>query len=80
MAIQQPEIGHLIKELRRRTGLTQQELARKIGVSFTSVNRWEKQKQMPIPLALQRVEEVLREMGDRGQDLLEQFFPENRGN
>ncbi|WP_416675783.1 helix-turn-helix domain-containing protein [Egbenema bharatensis] len=52
MAIQQPEVSHLIKELRRRTGLTQQELARKIGVSFTSVNRWEKQKQMPIPLGL----------------------------
>ena len=73
MEIQQPEISYLIQELRRRAGLTQKELALKIGVSFTSLNRWEKQRQMPLPLALRRIEEVLRDMGDR--DLLEQYFP-----
>lgn len=32
----------LIKDYRRRENLTQEELALKLGVSFASVNRWEK--------------------------------------
>jgi len=78
-ALKQPEFSQLVQELRQRSGLTQTELAAKIGVSYYSVNRWENQKTMPVSLALKRVEEILREMGDRGADLLEQYFPaENR--
>jgi putative transcriptional regulator len=73
--LKQPEFSQLIQELRRRVGLTQTELAERIGVSYYSVNRWENQKTMPVALALKRVEEILHEMGDRGADLLEQYFP-----
>ncbi len=73
--IKQPEFSQLVQEMRHRSGLTQAELAAKIGVSYYSVNRWENQKTMPVSLALKRVEEILREMGDRGADLLEQYFP-----
>lgn len=77
--LKQPEFSQLVQKMRQRSGLTQTELAAKIGVSYDSVNRWENQKTMPVSLALKRVEEVLREMGDRGADLLERYFPaENR--
>jgi len=69
--LKQPEFSQLVQELRQRSGLTQTELAAKIGVSYYSVNRWENQKTMPVSLALKRVEEILYEMGDRGADLLE---------
>ena len=73
--LKQPEFSQLVQKLRQRSGLTQTELAAKIGVSYYSVNRWENQKTMPVSLALKRVEEILCEMGDRGADLLEQYFP-----
>ena len=31
-----------IKQLRKSLGLTQESLAKRLGVSFASVNRWEK--------------------------------------
>ena len=39
--LKQPEFSQLVQELRQRSGLSQTELAAKIGVSYYSVNRWE---------------------------------------
>ena len=33
-----------------------------------------KRRTMPVQIEVRRVEEVVREMGDRGHDLLEKFF------
>ena len=74
-SLQQPEVSELIREIRSRTGLTQEQLAVRIGVVFTTLSKWERGKANPLPLALKRIEEVLEGMGDRGQDLLEQYFP-----
>lgn len=41
----------LLKQLRKSLGLTQEAMAKKLGVSFTSVNRWEKGHTRPIKLA-----------------------------
>ncbi|MFH0781690.1 MAG: helix-turn-helix domain-containing protein [Pseudomonadota bacterium] len=41
-----------IKEIRRQLGLSQEELAHALGVSFATVNRWENGKTMPSKLAL----------------------------
>ena len=38
-----------IKELRQRSGWTQERLARELGVSVMTVSRWETGKQKPIP-------------------------------
>ena len=36
-----------IKKIRRKAFLTQEEFAKKLGVSFTTVNRWETGKAKP---------------------------------
>ncbi|MEH2028370.1 MAG: helix-turn-helix transcriptional regulator [Nostoc sp.] len=39
--IQQPEVGKLILKLRTITGLIQEEFATSLGVTYSTVNRWE---------------------------------------
>ncbi|MBD1930429.1 MULTISPECIES: helix-turn-helix domain-containing protein [Cyanophyceae] len=68
------EIAALVRETRHRLGLTQLQFAQKLSVSFQSVNRWENGHTQPLPIVLKQIEEVLRQMGDRGLDLLEQYF------
>lgn len=48
-----------IKRLRLRLGLTQEQFAGKVGVTFSTVNRWESSRSQPSPLALTRINEVL---------------------
>lgn len=59
-----------IKELRLKLGLTQEQFAAKVGVTFSTVNRWENGKSVPSPLASTRVEYLRRslregELGER---------------
>ena len=70
----QVEIPVLIRELRERTGLTQEKFAAKLGVTFPTINRWENGRAKPSPLAMQRIEELLRSMGNDGADLLKRAF------
>lgn len=44
-----------IKELRLRLGLTQEQFARGLHVTWTTVNRWENDKSKPSPLALEKL-------------------------
>ena len=69
-----PSIPVLVKETRKRLGLTQLQFAKTLGVSFQSVNRWERGKTKPLPIVLRQIEVIVKDMGDRGQDLLEQYF------
>lgn len=48
-----------IREIRLEMGLTQEQFAAKLGVSFPTVNRWENQKAKPSPLALQKLKKLL---------------------
>ena len=70
----QTEISQYIRELRKRTGLTQEKFAAKLGVTIPTINRWENGRARPSPLAMQKIEELLRSMGDRGSDLLVEIF------
>jgi len=70
----QTEIPRLIRELRERTGLTQEKFAAKLGVTFPTINRWENGRAKPSPLAMQKIEELLRSMGDNGADLMKRDF------
>jgi DNA-binding transcriptional regulator YiaG len=64
----------LVKETRKRLGLTQLQFAKTLEVSFQSVNRWERGKTKPLPIILKQIEVMVKEMGDRGQDLLIKYF------
>jgi len=55
-------------------GLTQEKFAAKLGVTYPTINRWENRRAKPSPLALKQIENLLRGLGDRGKDLLQEFF------
>lgn len=67
-------LATLVRELRFRLGLTQEQFAAELGVTFVSVNRWENSKTQPSPMALRHMRLMLQEMGDRGTDLLDRYF------
>ena len=70
----QADIPRLVRELRARTGLTQEKFAAKLGVTFPTINRWENGRAKPSPLALKQIENLLRDLGEKGRDLLEAFL------
>ncbi len=47
--------GDEIKLLRQSLNLSQEKLARQLGVTFTTINRWENNKSKPSPLALEKL-------------------------
>jgi superfamily II DNA or RNA helicase len=53
--------GEEIKKLRKTMGLTQQQFAAKLGVSFTAVNRWEKGHNDPQSDRILRIRELQAE-------------------
>lgn len=63
-------MGDLLKAIRDRLSLTQERLAGKLNVTFTTVNRWENGHSEPSRLAVKQIEGLIREMGPRGEDLL----------
>lgn len=58
------------------TGLTQEQFAARLGVTYNTVNRWERGRMQPSPLALKQIEQILSEQGDQGADLLKRYFSE----
>ncbi len=72
----QPNISKLVRSLRLETGLSQEKFAAQLGVSFPTVNRWENNRAKPSPLAVEKIEKMVRRLGDRGQQLLTKHFSE----
>jgi DNA-binding transcriptional regulator YiaG len=56
MADAERDYAALVKVLRRRLGLTQEQFAHRLGVTFASVNRWENGQVKPSPMARQKLE------------------------
>lgn len=56
------DIPKMIKKLRIALGLTQEQFAAKVGVTFSTVNRWENGKGKPSPLAMKQIEELQNEL------------------
>lgn len=73
LAINQPEVGELMRELRLLTGLTQEKFAAKLGVTLLTINRWENARSKPSPLAMEKVKLLLVQMGERGKNLLSRY-------
>ena len=59
------DIGHRMKELRIQYGLTQQELADAIGVSFQTISKWETAASMPDITLLPPLAEYFRVSTDQ---------------
>lgn len=49
-----------IKEYREKRNLSREEMAVLLGVSFSSIHRWESGKSKPSALAIKRFEEIMR--------------------
>ena len=56
LVMNQPQIGQLIRELRLEIRLTQEQFAVALGVTYSSINRWENGGSKPSPMAMQRIE------------------------
>ena len=54
------DISKIVRELRTALDLTQEQFAAKIGVTFSTVNRWENGKGKPSPLAMKQIQELLK--------------------
>lgn len=80
--LEQPTVSHLVRDLRQLTGLTQEQFASCLGVSYTTVNRWENAHMQPSPLALKQIKTMLKEMSlapeieqsQRCHQLLKHYF------
>ncbi len=54
--------AEMIRQLRTGAGLTQEQFAARLGVTFSTVNRWENRRGKPSPLALRRIAELHQEL------------------
>ena len=50
----------IIKEVRKQLGITQEELARELDISFSTINRWENGHTSPSKLAKRRLLEFCK--------------------
>lgn len=57
------ELSKKIKAIRQHLKLSQEDLAQKLGVSFTSVNHWENGQTKPSKLARKQLEALCKECG-----------------
>ncbi len=56
-----------IKVIREKLGLTQEEIAQKLGVSWGTVARWEAGKSKPSKLARKAIANLLKEVSEGGE-------------
>lgn len=61
------QLSEQIKTLRKKMSWSQEDLAREIGVSLSTVQRWEKRGGKPIRLARMELEKLFRniEVGNK---------------
>ncbi len=62
-----------IKEIRQKCYLSQQDFADKIGVSFSTVNRWEKAKAIPNYQTMKRLLAYFKQVGVDYKELEHQW-------
>lgn len=52
------DVRALVRRLRERMGLTQEQFAQEVGVTFSTVNQWENGHRRPQPYLLKRLLEM----------------------
>ncbi|MBD2336138.1 helix-turn-helix transcriptional regulator [Calothrix sp. FACHB-156] len=73
LVLSQPKCGKLIRDIRQQLNLSQEEFASAIGVTFSTVNRWENGHTKPSRLAANNIENKLLELGEFGKQLLTKY-------
>ena len=66
----EPGISGLVAVIRRQLALSQEALARQLGISYTTVNRWEKGHSKPSRLARAQLSAFCDKMIERGKLIL----------
>src|SRR5439155_24577766 len=61
--------GSEIRELRKRLGMTQEEFAHAVAVTFSTVNRWENGHAKPSKLARRAIEALARRGAPRREGM-----------
>ena len=67
MAIVNQEFPDHVKEVRKQLNLSQEDLARELGVSFATINRWEKGRFRPSRLARNQFDTFCSKMTEEGK-------------
>jgi DNA-binding transcriptional regulator YiaG len=67
MAIDDQSLPELVKEIRRQLSLSQEDLARELGISFATVNRWENGLVKPSKLAKAQLDNFCARMTLQGK-------------
>lgn len=62
------KLSRQIKEIRDKTGLTQEELATRLSVSFATINRWENGKSKPQKAQREAIDQLHNEVLDSVED------------
>jgi len=57
------QLSQKLKELRKKMGWVQEDLAREIGVSLSTVQRWESKEVNPTRLARRELTRLLKKAG-----------------
>jgi transcriptional regulator with XRE-family HTH domain len=69
-----PDLGAKLKQIRAKMGWVQEDLAREIGVSLSTVQRWEKQGAKPSRLARKTLARLFKDL-ERAQQRAEILKP-----
>lgn len=67
MPIKNRDYPTLVKEVRSQLAISQEDLARKLGVSFATVNRWENGQSKPSKLAKAQLDAFCARMIQAGK-------------
>ena len=62
-----PDYPAMVKEVRRQLALSQEDLARELGVSYATVNRWENGQSKPSKLARVQLDAFCIKMTRQGR-------------
>ena len=67
MARAPENFAEMVKDIRQQLGLSQEELAHELSVSFTTINRWENAKTVPFKLARTQFAAFCERMKEQGK-------------
>lgn len=67
MDINKERFPEILKKVRTRLGLSQEDMAGEMDVSFATINRWENGKTAPFKLAMKRFDEFCKRKAKVGK-------------